>query len=321
MIERYWLLLEKSDDTRISKGIDGYLDKTGEAYHYDSLVPNHKQLGRGNYVVLRKENDILGIGRVESIAQDTDAKIHRRCPKCRATDIRERITKTPTWKCGKCAHEFETPEETIAEVQSFVASIVDFTRLNAPPTVQEVKRCASEGNGVASQLSILELAPGKIQTLLEGVAVSPSPRSLETGKGGQGFGLSHPERTAVEMRAMRVARSLYEQQGWKVVDKSGSHPFDLLATRKKEVRYIEVKGTTGSGDSIILTHGEVKHVQLHRHCSVLVVVSGVFLTESDGAWTGEGGGVTLHEDPWVINASVLVPTEYRYTLKPKTTNK
>ena len=67
---RYWLLLEKSDDTRISKGIDGYQDKTGESYHYDSLVPNHKQLGTDDYVVLRKENEILGIGRVSSIVQE-----------------------------------------------------------------------------------------------------------------------------------------------------------------------------------------------------------------------------------------------------------
>ena len=46
MNPRYWLLLEKSDATRISKGIDGYRDVTGEVYHYDSLVPNHRQLPR-----------------------------------------------------------------------------------------------------------------------------------------------------------------------------------------------------------------------------------------------------------------------------------
>ena len=90
MSERYWILLEKSDETRISKGIDGYQDKTGESYHYDSLVPNHKQLGPDDYVVLRKEDEILGVGRISSISQDTDAKIHRRCPECETTDIRER---------------------------------------------------------------------------------------------------------------------------------------------------------------------------------------------------------------------------------------
>ena len=62
MKKRYWLLLEKSDDTRVSKGIDRYFDKTGEVYNYDSMAPNHKQLASGDYVVLRKENKILGVG-------------------------------------------------------------------------------------------------------------------------------------------------------------------------------------------------------------------------------------------------------------------
>jgi ribosomal protein L37AE/L43A len=278
-------------------------------------------LGKDDYVVLRKENDILGVGRVRGIAENTDTKIHRRCPECRSTDIRERTTKSPKWKCGKCAHEFERPDETSVEVQSFVASISDFTRLNAPPSVHEVKHCAAEGDGMTSQLSILELNPTKIQTLLEGVAVTPSPRSQQSNKEGQGFGLSQPERKAVEMRAMRVARQIYEQDGWEVVDKSGSNPFDLLATRNEEVRYIEVKGTTGAGASIILTHGEVEHVKRYRQCSVLVVVCGIMLTDTDGVWSGSGGEVNIHEDPWTIDESLLKPTEYRYTLSPKSSNK
>jgi hypothetical protein len=43
-MSNYWLLLEKSNETRISKGIDGYQDQTGESYQYDSLVPNHKNI-------------------------------------------------------------------------------------------------------------------------------------------------------------------------------------------------------------------------------------------------------------------------------------
>jgi ribosomal protein S27AE len=294
--------------------MDGYQDKTGELYSYDSLVPNHKQLGRGDYVVLRKENVILGVGRVGHITRGLDAKIHRRCPKCQSTDIRERSTKSPKWKCGKCAHEFETPHETIVEVQSFVASIDDFSRLNYPPSVHEVKRCALDGNGINSQLSILELAPSKIRTLLEGIGVSPSMRSNNSIKGGQGFGLSQPERVAVEKRAMEVARHLYENDGWKVVDTSGSNPFDFLATRATDVRYIEVKGTTGLGASIILTHGEVNHARVVRNSAALVVVAQISLAKSEGGWIGSGGVVTVHEDPWVLNDTMLEPTEYRYSL-------
>lgn len=196
---KYWLLLEKSDATRISKGIDGYHDCTGESYHYDSLVPNHLNVALGDFVVLRKEGDIIGIGTVGSIAETDDTKIHRRCPKCDSTDIRERTTKQPRWKCGKCAEEFSEPKETIVEVRSFVATINGFTRLNAPPSVKSVKMCAASGNGASSQLSMLALDPSKVQTLFEGIDPSPSPRSPITGKSGQGFGLSQAERTAVEL--------------------------------------------------------------------------------------------------------------------------
>lgn len=317
MSNRYWLLLEKSDDTRISKGIDGYQDKTGESYHYDSLVPNHKQLAIDDYVVLRKENQILGVGRVGSIERYTDAKNHRRCPECQSTDIRERSTKTPKWKCGKCAHEFEAPDETILEVQSFVASIVNFTRLNSPPSVKEVKRCVAEGNGVASQLSILELDATRIQTLLEGARPSFSSRSNTLRKSGQGFGLSQEERKAVELHAMRIARQLYEEDGWNVVDKSGSHPFDLLASRGTDERYIEVKGTTGAGSTILLTRGEINHIQQHKHCSALVIVSNILLNESGETWVASGGIVSTHEDPWNLDLSALEATEYRYTISGK----
>ena len=35
-MNNYWLLLEKSDETRIYNSIDGYNDSTGEIYNYDS---------------------------------------------------------------------------------------------------------------------------------------------------------------------------------------------------------------------------------------------------------------------------------------------
>lgn len=321
MENRYWLLLEKSDETRISKGIDGYQDKTGESYNYDNLVPNHKQLSSGDFVVIRKENEILGVGRVGKISQYADTKIHRRCPACRSTDTRERITKNPKWKCGKCAHQFEEPEESIVEVESFTATIEDFARLNSPPLVPDVKRCANQGDGIASQLSILELDPAKIQTLIEALAPSLSSRTEAPRKIGQGFGLSQVERKQVELRAMRVARELYERQGWTLVDTSSSYPFDLYATRQGEQRFIEVKGTTGEGLSIMLTNGEVRHVKQHKRFCALVIVSGIELNECDGSWIALGGHVTTHEDPWLLDESGLEATEYRYSIQQKTHNR
>ena len=96
MTHNWWLLLQKSDETRISLGIDAYNDITGKMYQYDDHVPNHKNLKTGDYIVLRKENEILGYGYIGKIKTDENrTKTHRRCPSCNQTDIRERRTKTP----------------------------------------------------------------------------------------------------------------------------------------------------------------------------------------------------------------------------------
>lgn len=311
----YWLLLEKSDATRVSKGIDGYRDTTGESYHYDSLVPNYRNVASGDFVVIRKEKEIIGVGTIGNITEAGDVKIHRRCPQCNSTDIRERTTKEPKWKCGKCPEEFSEPKETIVEVRSFVAAINDFTRLNNPPSVKSVKMCATSGDGTSSQLSMLALDSTKIQTLFEGIDPSPSPRHSSTGTSSQGFGLSQAERKAVELQAMRIARTLYEDMGWEVIDTSSSNPFDLLAIKGADKRYVEVKGTTGEGLSVILTHGEVRRIQNNPKSSALVIVSSIALDKQNGKWQALGGTITTHADPWKLSDECLYPTQYRYEIK------
>ena len=317
MSGRYWLLLEKSDETRISQGIDGYRDRTGEEYRYDSLVSNHKQLSAGDIVILRKENDILGAGRIDSVTQSPDAKIHRRCPKCESTDIRERKTKSPRFKCGKCTSLFEYPVETIVDVQSYVASIVGFEKFSAPPTVDEVKSCAAKGDGLKSQLSMMELDPEAICALVESAAPNLAFDTPNGEKAGQGFGLSHEERKAVELRAMTIAKELYEELGWTLVDSSTSHPYDYYATCDGDHRFIEVKGTTGAGVSIVLTHGEIIHVLQNMSHSALVVVSDIELAKAIDGIMALGGKISTHRDPWVLYEADLEPTEYRYTINGK----
>jgi len=319
-IRRCWLLLEKSDDTRVSKSIGGYRDKTGEVYHYDSLVPNFKNLKRENIVVIRKENEILGTGTIGEIEVSDEEKIHRRCPACKGTDIRERTAKTPRWKCGKCRHEFAEPEETVTPVRSFTAQIIGFARFDSPPLVSAVKNCAIGGNGGKSQLSILELDSGKLATLLQGIDISPSPRSMDR-RSGQGFGLSQAERRAVEQLAMRIATEFYESQGWQVIDTSRSNSFDLLATQNNQRRYIEVKGTTGDGSSVILTHGEVQHVRHHPQEAVLIVVANIQLQQIDGEWIASNGNIATHAAPWQINSEQLQATRYQYRVEVPPTDK
>jgi predicted RNA-binding protein with PUA-like domain len=175
----YWLILEKSDETRISKGIEGYKDRTGEVYHYDSLVPNYKNLKIRDRVVLRKENKIVGIGTISKIEEFDSAKLHGRCPSCESTDIRERKYKSPKWKCGKCVHEFDSPYETIADVKAYQAEISNYSELPDPPEVMTVKACAEKGDGVKSQLSILKLDAEEITNLIKFPSVGFGPEFVD----------------------------------------------------------------------------------------------------------------------------------------------
>lgn len=311
---RCWLLLEKSDETRISKGIDGYQDKTGEEYRYDSLVPNFKKINTGDLAILRKEDEILGFGRIGIISNSRTIKTHRRCPSCKSTDIRARKKTLPKWKCGQCAIEFPKADTTETPVTSFVAKLENFARFEIQPSVQSVKSCATSGNGAASQLSMLQLDLEKIRTLLEGIDIHPSPRHKFSDIS-SGLGLSAAERRCVELHAMKIVRKLYEEEGWMVIDTSASHPYDLLATRNTEKRFIEVKGTTGEGASIILTYGEIAHAKANPQDCALVVISEIRLEKSIDSIKAFGGKISTHIDNWQPVADRLEATQYRYRIK------
>ncbi|MFM8581477.1 MAG: hypothetical protein ACKOFW_08235, partial [Planctomycetaceae bacterium] len=255
-----------------------------------------------------------GIGMIGEITQSPDNKTHRRCPSCNSTDIRERKHKAPCWKCGQCSLEFANPTTTREPVLSYVATIRGFSRLTVPLTVKSVKSCAVSGNGLASQLSMIQLDPSRIQTLLEGLDLTPSVRNPLIETSPEGVGLSRPERKAVERRALDVALTLYESQGWRVVDQSLSHPFELLASRDAAQRFIKVRGSTGAGQAISLTQGDVAHIQGNSASSALVIVSGISLRRADQAWIAHGGVITTHRDPWVLIDTDLRATSYRYSV-------
>ena len=311
-MHKCWLLLEKSDETRISKGIDAYHDATGSRYHYDSLVPNHKNLATNDIVLIRKEDQIVGWGVIGPIATSESVKTHRRCPECSVTDIRERKTKTPKWKCGKCAKEFPTPTETQTAVRSYVATIQDFKLFGDPPDVKAVKRCAIAEDGEKSQLSMIELQSDRISDLLGSDQGDEPPFNESATTRGQGFGLSSEQRKAVELQAMEIAINFYERDGWVVTDRSKRNPFDLLATRDGQRRFIEVKGTTGDGSTVILTTGEVSHAREHPAETVIFVVAFISLSNQSGSWRAFGGRVIVHHDPWCPAAERLTPTVFRY---------
>ena len=63
---------------------------------------------------------------------------------------------------------------------------------------------------------------------------------------------------------MDITRTHYEAKGWVVKDTSANRPYDFECTRGDEHLYVEVKGTTSDGRSIVLTKNEVDlHLDEH----------------------------------------------------------
>jgi hypothetical protein len=123
--------------------------------------------------------------------------------------------------------------------------------------------------------------------------------------------LNSTERRAVERRAMDVVDAHYRRLGYDVEDVSAGAPWDLVATHPDgDVVHVEVKGTTGAGDAVMITAGERRHADEFAH-PALAVVTGIQLTRGSKA-TATGGVLAKHLDPWLTGEGTWAATVWRY---------
>ena len=116
---------------------------------------------------------------------------------------------------------------------------------------------------------------------------------------------------------MDIVRSKYQDDGWVVVDVYATRSYDFKATRGEEELHIEVKGTTGGLDAVLLTKNEVNWVRDHPANSVLAVVYSITLDRQQAPPAATGG--RLHVViPWSIDESALEALAFRYTVPPPT---
>jgi hypothetical protein len=128
----------------------------------------------------------------------------------------------------------------------------------------------------------------------------------------QGYVADAAYRRAVELRAMAVAISHYEDD-WDIEDTSAGNPYDLVLTRPGETQYAEVKGTAGLGEQINLTANEVVHARKHSGRVVLFVVYDIDVDRSDPANPLATGGTTRITDPFDVDAGELRATAFTWT--------
>lgn len=157
-----------------------------------------------------------------------------------------------------------------------------------------------------------EPSPELVATIEE-IEVQATGRALRTGRR-QGFGLTQIERKVVEERAVQVAIEYYKNLGYTKIDDVGAfESYDLRVTGPDGVLFVEVKGTTSHGESIILTRNEV---ELHRRefpSNALVVVSLINLIK--GETPKASGGILNVTSPWELISERLTPLGFEYDLR------
>ena len=152
------------------------------------------------------------------------------------------------------------------------------------------------------------------------VHINPSLKSIanrisKRRSAGQGYEKDEKVRKAIELYAMKRAIKIYENNGYVVEDTSAHESFDLLCKKEGfKDRKVEVKGTRGLGDSIILTYNEVKSAQDNSTITDLLIVFSVILDRTEKTIKVKGGQVK-HIQNWIPQDQDLKPSQYNYKVK------
>jgi hypothetical protein len=114
---------------------------------------------------------------------------------------------------------------------------------------------------------------------------------------GQGRRLDERLRRQIEDLAQERLTTLYQVDGWEVEDLRHGNPFDAKATKDGEVTYLEAKGTTTAGESVIVTRNEVTFAREHAGRCVMGILAGIRVDDNDNV-DPTSGELTLYEwDP------------------------
>jgi hypothetical protein len=189
----------------------------------------------------------------------------------------------------------------------------------SPGVIEAVRRSQLQGaQGFAAdatgspRLNIIPPAPG---------APPEEDHAETTGPVGQGRSVDPIRRKRVEERAVKLARARYEDAGWTVKDVSTHNdetygtPYDLRCSRGTSIRHVEVKGTSGSGETVRVSANE-RH---HAAASNPGTESFMFVVEQIGLKTVKGvvravGGNVRYDGPFLTDGTRFVPTQYRYVV-------
>lgn len=135
-----------------------------------------------------------------------------------------------------------------------------------------------------------DISPGEEAS----VEIADLSRPLLKSRRGQGFALSAIDRRAIEIHAMNIAISWLQTNGYTVLDRSATKPYDILAIKGSEEYFVEVKGTTSDEcKSILMTRNEIDLHRLFKGKTALVIVSKIRLNRLESTPKARGGSIEV----------------------------
>ncbi len=177
---RAWLVLSLGSEREYAGNV-GYDDELDTVYRYDSFVPNHLQMSRGDLLILCDRESVLGLATISRRVSFEGFKKLSRCQVCRIATIKERKEKRPRFRCRE-GHEFDEPVETVEPCTHYEAYFDgSFLRVRGV-SVHEVRRACPKFNGqLAMQEVDLARLEGSAERLIRYAGALP--------EAGQGAGL------------------------------------------------------------------------------------------------------------------------------------
>ena len=133
----------------------------------------------------------------------------------------------------------------------------------------------------------------------------------------QGFCSNPKVRRAIEGFAVLRAKRYYEAQGYDVEVRG--KPYDLRCSKDDSVLHVEVKGTSTTGEQVLLTPNEVAFVSEHSSSMALFIVSGLRVSLDDEPMVS--GGTAIEIRPWQIQEECLASIGYTYCVPRHTQSK
>jgi hypothetical protein len=120
-------------------------------------------------------------------------------------------------------------------------------------------------------------------------------------------------RAAIETHAVDLVMSHYKELGYTVTDVGATQSYDVLAIQGAEELHIEIKGSTGTADTVELTANEVTHARAGTPTDLVVVDEIKWARLGDGTIQTSGGRRRSWRN-WRPAEKDLTASRYRYRL-------